>query len=202
MPEEIIHHKRVPRGLRDHIAHRFVRIAAGFADMFFREHYGHRAVVLETIAGVPGMVGALLLHLKSLRRIQDDRGWIESLVHEAVNERFHLMVYVQITKPTFVERGFIIVAQIFFFIGYFIIYLISPKTGHRIVGYLEEEAVESYTSYLKRIEAKPEKNVPAPLIAIRYWNLSPDARLLDVIRATREDEVTHRDRNHRFADEY
>ena len=38
------------------------------ADTFFAKRYGHRAVVLETIAGVPGMVAGMLIHLRSLRR--------------------------------------------------------------------------------------------------------------------------------------
>ena len=30
-----------------------------FADTFFAKRYGHRAVVLETVAGVPGMVAGM-----------------------------------------------------------------------------------------------------------------------------------------------
>jgi hypothetical protein len=41
--------------------------------------------------------------------------------------------------------------------------------------------------------------VPAPEIAIDYWRLRPDAKLLDVIYAVRSDESTHRFVNHSLA---
>jgi hypothetical protein len=34
-----------------------------------------RFVFLETVAGVPGMVGGMLRHLRSLRRMKRDLGW-------------------------------------------------------------------------------------------------------------------------------
>lgn len=34
-----------------------------------------RIVFLESIAGVPGMVGGMLRHLHSLRRMKRDNGW-------------------------------------------------------------------------------------------------------------------------------
>ena len=38
------------------------------------------AVVLETVAGVPGMVAGMWNHLRSLRKMKpDDRGWIKTL---------------------------------------------------------------------------------------------------------------------------
>eukprot|EP01069_Polyplicarium_translucidae_P008555 Polyplicarium_translucidae@DN3234_c0_g1_i3.p2 len=40
----------------------------------------NRIVFLETVAGVPGMVGAMCRHLKSLRSMQHDRGWIHTLL--------------------------------------------------------------------------------------------------------------------------
>ncbi|MHA7871874.1 MAG: alternative oxidase, partial [Hyphococcus sp.] len=60
-------------------------------------------------------------------------------------------------------------------------------------------AVVSYTNYLQEIDNGALENVPAPQIAIEYWNLPEDARLRDVVLAVREDEVGHRDRNHYFA---
>ena len=83
---------------------------------------------------------------------------------------------------------------------FFLLYLISPKTAHRVVGYLEEEAVFSYTEYLAGVDDGSYPNVPAPRIAIDYWNLAPDARLREVIIAVRADEAHHRDVNHAFAD--
>ena len=55
-----------------------------FADTFFAKRYVHRAVVLETVAAVPGMVGGALQHLRSLRSMEnDDSGWIQTLRGEA-----------------------------------------------------------------------------------------------------------------------
>ena len=66
------------------------------ADTFFAKRYGHRAVVLETVAAVPGMVAGMLIHLKSLRKMEDDRGWIKILLDEAENERMHLMTFIHV----------------------------------------------------------------------------------------------------------
>lgn len=192
------HHK--VHTLSDSIAFGSVRFARFFADLFFGPRYGHRAVVLETIAAVPGMVGGLLQHLRALRLLRDDRGWIKPLLDEAENERMHLMVYSQIACPTVIERWLIMFAQFIFYNVYFLLYLISPRTAHRAVGYLEEEAVKSYTEYLLVIEKYPYMNIAAPQLAIEYWGLKEDARLSDVIRATRLDEMYHRDVNHTYAD--
>ena len=192
---------RTPRTWSDRFALGVTKFARFFADVFFAHRYGHRAVVLETVAAVPGMVAATLQHLKSLRRMQDDRGWIRTLLDEAENERMHLMTFIEIAKPNTLERLLILVAQGLFYNGFFLLYLLSPKTAHRVVGYFEEEAVISYTGYLADIDAGRTANVAAPKIAIDYWKLAPDARLRDVVIAVRADEVGHRDVNHGFADE-
>ena len=192
------HHK--PQDLCDKIAYAFTKFLRFLADTFFKKKYGHRAVVLETVAAVPGMVAGMLLHLKSLRKMQDDKGWIKILLDEAANERMHLMTFIKIAKPTFIERLIIMVAQFIFILMYLFIYLISQKTAHRIVGYFEEEAVISYTEYLNEIEEGKIENIKAPEIAINYWNLPLNSRLKDVIKVIRDDEAGHRDVNHSFAD--
>ncbi|ADC72155.1 Alternative oxidase [Thioalkalivibrio sp. K90mix] len=192
------HHE--PRDFSDRVARAFTSMMRLFADTFFARRYGHRAVVLETVAGVPGMVGATLQHLRSLRRMEDDHGWIRTLMEEAENERMHLLTFIEIASPNWLERLLIILAQGFFYTLYFLIYVISPRTAHRIVGYFEEEAVISYTDYLEEVETGAIENIPAPDRAIQYWDLPEDARLSDVIRAVREDEAGHRDVNHGFAD--
>ena len=191
---------RKPEGLRDRIAFTFVKFLRFFADLFFRKRYGHRAVVLETVAAVPGMVAGLLQHLRAVRRMRDDQGWIKELLDEAENERMHLMTFIQVAQPTLFERGLIMVAQAIFYNFYFFLYLFAPKTAHRVIGYFEEEAVTSYTHYLREIDEGRLENGPAPQIAIDYWNLPKNARLRDVVIAVREDEAGHRDRNHYFAD--
>ena len=193
-----LHHQ--PRDFTDRLALRFVRFLRVFADAFFAKRYGHRAVVLETVAAVPGMVGGLLQHLKALRHIRDDQGWIRELLDEAENERMHLMTFIQIAKPTRLERLIIMVGQAIFYNFYFFLYLFAPRAAHRVVGYLEEEAVVSYTQYLAEIDAGRVENVPAPQIARDYWHLPAEATLRDVVLVIRADEAGHRDRNHQMAD--
>ena len=191
---------KAPEHFSDRVALGIVKFMRVFADAFFSKRYGHRAVVLETVAAVPGMVGGLLQHLKSLRHIREDEGWIRELLDEAENERMHLMTFIHIAKPSLFERGLIMFGQAVFFNTYFFLYLFAPKTAHRVVGYLEEEAVVSYTSYLAEVDSGQVDNVAAPKIAIDYWKLPADARLREVIIAVRADEARHRDVNHGFAD--
>ena len=194
-----VHH--APKGASDRIAYGFTKTLRFCADTFFAKRYGHRAIVLETVAAVPGMVGATINHLKCLRRMCDDRGWIRTLMDEAENERMHLMTFVEVAKPTLFERLVILGVQWVFYLAFFALYLISSKTAHRIVGYFEEEAVFSYTLYLKEIDEGRSANVPAPEIAKRYWNLPEGATLRDVVLVVRADEAHHRDVNHGFANE-
>ncbi|MDI1273203.1 alternative oxidase [Polaromonas sp.] len=190
-----------PRTFGDRFAYGFVRFLRFFADLFFAKRYGHRAIVLETVAAVPGMVGATLTHLRCLRRIEDDRGWIRTLMDEAENERMHLMTFIKIAQPNWFERGLVILVQGFFYNAYFLLYLIAPGVAHRVVGYFEEEAYTSYTNYLELIDSGAHANVAAPQIAKDYWKLPANATLRDVVLAVREDEAGHRDVNHGFANE-
>jgi ubiquinol oxidase len=192
-----IHHK--PENLSDKVALAFTKLLRFIADTFFKKKYGHRAVVLETVAAVPGMVGGMLIHLKSLRRIKEDKGWIKTLLDEAENERMHLMTFINIAQPTLFERFLIMFAQFVFIVFYLMVYIISPRTAHRIVGYFEEEAVISYTQYLEEVESGKIENVKAPKIAIDYWNLPLNSTLKDVIKVVRDDEAGHRDLNHSYA---
>ncbi len=197
---ETVQTHRPPEDFSDRVAFGFVKLLRFVADRFFAKRYGHRAVVLETVAAVPGMVAGLLQHLKALRYIRDDAGWVRELLDEAENERMHLMTFIQIAQPTTIERLVIMITQAVFYNFYFFLYLFFPKTAHRVVGYFEEEAVTSYTQYLEQIDAGRQENVPAPRLAIDYWDLPRDARLREVVVAVRADEAGHRDRNHGFAD--
>lgn len=198
-PNLNVHHPRI--NFSDNVAYAFTKFLRFFADTFFSSRYGHRAVVLETVAAVPGMVGGALQHLRALRRMQSDNGWIRKLLDEAENERMHLMTFIEIAKPNALERFLIIIAQGIFYNCFFLLYVISPKTAHRVVGYFEEEAVYSYTEYLAGVDSGKHENVPAPQIAIDYWGLAADAKLRDVIIVVRADEAGHRDVNHAFADQ-
>jgi ubiquinol oxidase len=192
------HH--APKGPSDRFALALTKLLRFFADTFFARRYGHRAVVLETVAAVPGMVGGALQHLRSIRRMKPDEGWIHTLLEEAENERMHLMTFIHISRPTQFERLLVLFAQGLFYNLFFLLYLVSSRTAHRVVGYFEEEAVSSYTEYLAGVDAGTYANVPAPQIAIDYWKLPAGARLREVIVAVRADEVHHRDVNHAFAD--
>jgi ubiquinol oxidase len=194
-----LHHS--PNDLSDKVALALTKFLRFFADQFFSGRYGHRAVVLETVAAVPGMVGGALQHLRSLRLMKSDQGWIRTLLDEAENERMHLMTFVEIAQPNAFERFLIVLAQGIFYNCFFVLYLISNRTAHRLVGYFEEEAVYSYTEYLAGIDNGQYENTPAPQIAIDYWKLPSDAKLRDVIIAVRADEANHRDVNHDFANQ-
>jgi ubiquinol oxidase len=195
--QPVIHHQ--PNGLSDRFALGFTKLLRFSADTFFAKRYGHRAIVLETVAAVPGMVGAMFTHLTCLRRMRDDEGWIRTLIEEAENERMHLMTFIEIAKPTWFERVVILSVQGVFLAGFSVLYLLSPRTAHRVVGYFEEEAVTSYTLYLQEIDEGRSPNVPAPAIAKHYWNLGDGATLRDVVLVVRADEAHHRDVNHAFA---
>ncbi len=188
-----------PASLSDRLALGVTKLLRFAADTFFAKRYGHRAVVLETVAAVPGMVGATLTHLRCLRTLSDDNGWIRTLMEEAENERMHLMTFLEVAQPTYFERLMIQLVQAVFYIGFFGLYLVSPRTAHRVVGYFEEEAVVSYSLYLAEIDSGRAPNVSAPAIARHYWQLPADATLRDVVAVVQADEAHHRDVNHGFA---
>ena len=192
---------REPKDFSDRIAYSLTMMFRWFADTFFAKRYGHRAVVLETVAGVPGMVAGMWQHLRSLRNMEpDERGWIKTLLEEAENERMHLMIFIEIAKPNWFERLLVLFAQFAFWHFYFVLYVFFPITAHRMVGYFEDQAVISYTHYLEEIDAGRTDNIPAPKIAREYYNLADNATLRDVVIAVRADEQGHADVNHSMAD--
>ena len=187
--------------MSDYFARSMTNFFRFVADTFFAKRYGHRAVVLETIAGVPGMVAGMWLHFKSLRKMKT--GWgpqIREMLEEAENERMHLMFFIELTQPNWFERLLVLFAQGVFIAFYFSIYVISYKTAHRMIAYFEEEAVYSYTEYLKMVEDGEVENVPAPQLAIDYYNMRQNAKLSDLIKKVRADEQHHSEVNHQYAD--
>ena len=189
--------------LSDQTAMAMTKFFRFFADVFFAKRYGHRAVVLETIAGVPGMVAGMWIHLKSLRQMKTGYGpMIRELLAEAENERMHLMFFIEIAKPNWFERMLILLAQLIFWNFYFVMFVFFPRTAHKMIAYFEEEAVRSYTTYLTMIENRQVRNVDAPQLAIDYYGLNKTAKLLDMVKAVRDDEARHAAANHQFADKY
>ena len=187
--------------IRNALAMGMTKFFRFFADTFFAKRYGHRAVVLETVAGVPGMVAGMWLHFKSLRKMKTGFGPdIREMLEEAENERMHLMFFIAIAQPNMFERLLVVLAQIIFMVFYFIIYVISYRLAHKMIAYFEEEAVRSYTDYLAMVENGEVENVPAPQLAIDYYKMKKDARLSDLIKCVRADEEHHSKVNHRYAD--
>ncbi|WEW58017.1 inducible alternative oxidase 2 [Emydomyces testavorans] len=162
-----------------------------------------RFIFLETVAGVPGMVGGMLRHMRSLRRMKRDLGWIETLLEEAYNERMHLLTFLKLAEPGWFMRLMVLGAQGVFFNAFFISYLISSRTCHRFVGYLEEEAVLTYTHAINDLRSGklPKwKDLDAPDIAVTYWKMPEGHRkMLDLLYYIRADEAKHREVNHTLA---
>ncbi len=162
-----------------------------------------RVIFLETIAGVPGFVGGMCRHLRSLRTLNRDGGWINHLLAEAENERQHLLTFMHERNPGYLFRALILAGQGVFMNIYFISYLLAPKTCHRFVGYLEDQAVKTYTHMLRDIddgEMKEWGSKPCTYEAKQYWQLPEGATWRDVVLAIRADESVHREFNHYLAD--
>ncbi|GAA5822847.1 hypothetical protein JCM3770_003197 [Rhodotorula araucariae] len=173
-----------------------------------RDDWMLRILFLESIAGVPGFSAAMLRHLRSLRLMRRDGGWINGLLQEAENERtrhaVHLLTFLKIRGPSPIFRLMVLAAQGVFTNLFFLSYLVSPKSCHRFVACLEEEAVSTYSGLVKALERDevPEWAPGAqkvPRIAIDYWRLPEPATMLDLVRAVRADEAGHRFVNHTLA---
>lgn len=178
--------------------------ATGYPNLTTERDWLHRILFLETVAGVPGFVAGLFRHFRSLRRLQRDQGWIHTLLEEAENERMHLLTFMDLRQPGILFRMAVVLTQGIFANAFLTAYLFSPQLCHRFVGYLEEEAVRTYTHVLQVIDepGSPlhEWNfTPAPVIAKEYWHLGPNATMRDVIEVVRADEACHRHVNHVFS---
>ena len=192
--------KNITSQSSDAFAYSMTKFFRFIADSFFLKRYGHRAVVLETVAGVPGMVAGVWMHFKSLRKMKAGYGeQIREMLSEAENERMHLMFFIEIAKPNIIERFIVLSSQLIFGVFYLFMYTFFTRTAHRMIGYFEDEAVSSYTEYLRMVESGEVENTPAPQIAINYYNLGADARLSELIKCVRADEQHHSEINHNYA---
>lgn len=187
-------------GLKHTLASSLTKMFKGVADCFFKQRYGHRAVVLETVAGVPGMIAGMFAHLRSLRHGESTTTPdIHEMLSEAENERMHLMMVLAVVQPTVLERFIIAVAQFVFWHIYLALYLLSPSTAHLMISMFEEEAVNSYTNYIGLIRQGHLPNPQAPKIAVDYYGLPSEALWVDVLEKIRLDEQHHCDANRRIA---
>ena len=78
-------------------------------------------------------------------------------------------------------------------------FLYNSHLKIRFVGYLEEQAVITYTNILEDLDSGRLplwKTLPSPAIAIDYWRLPADSMIRDVILSIRADEAHHRLVNH------
>ncbi|KAH7434441.1 hypothetical protein KP509_06G018000 [Ceratopteris richardii] len=106
-----LHRHHATTTLIDKIAFRTVKYLRVPVDLFFQKRYGCRAMMLETVAAVPGMVGGMFLHLRSLRKFEHSGGWIKALLEEAENERMHLMTFMEVAQPKWYERALVVTVQ-------------------------------------------------------------------------------------------
>ena len=189
--------------ISDNFAYSMTKFFRFIAESFFLKRYGHRAVVLETVAGVPGMVAGVWMHFKSLRKMKAGYGeQIREMLSEAENERMHLMFFIEIAKPNLIERFIVLFSQLLFGLFYLFMYIFFTRTAHRMIGYFEDEAVNSYSEYLKMVESGKVENTPAPHLAINYYQLGADAKLSDLIKCVRADEQHHSETNHSYANNF
>jgi len=209
--EKPLHHK--PRKVKDWLAYATMRTlyrVFNYCTGYKPDDPPAKAVVwrlilLESIAGCPGMVAAGMRHFRSLRRLERDHGWIHTLLEEAENERMHLLTVMKMFNAGIGTRLFVMGGQYFMVPVLSLTYIFSPKTVHRFVGYLEETAVHTYTDIIDHIEKpgtqlnKEWAHLKAPPIAIAYWRMPQDAMWIDVLRQICADESHHRDVNHSFA---
>ena len=114
----------------------------------------------------------------------------------------HLMAFIKIAQPNWLERTIILIAQGVFLNLYFLLYLVAPKKLRIAWSAISRKKRSSgYTQYLEQVDSGAVENLPrAPRMAIDYWKLPPDARLRELIVAVRADEAAHRDHNHGYAD--
>lgn len=158
-----------------------------------------RCIFLESIAGVPGMTAAFIRHLHSIRLLKRDKAWIETLLDEAYNERMHLLTFIKLGQPSWFTKSIIYIGQGVFCNLFFFNYLFFPKLCHRFVGYLEEEAVSTYTHLLESLESNrlPELDkLVVPEVALNYYDMPKTSNFRDLVLRIRADEAKHREVNH------
>ena len=85
----------------------------------------------------------------------------------------------------------------------YIFFKLKLQNIFRFVGYLEEQAVVTYSDILDKLDSGKLpmwSKLPAPDIAVTYWKLGEAALMRDVILAIRADEAHHRVVNHTLGD--
>lgn len=162
--------ERKPQGMSDRAASGIVSLLFRCGNLYFRDDYIKRAIFLESVASVPGLVCSNLHHLRCLRRLQPNE-WIKPLVDEAENERMHLLAVYSYAPLSIIQKLFIRILQISFVTLFSFLFVFTPRTSHRLVGFLEEHAVHSYTQMIRRIDDGKLINLPRQPSSKEYWGL-------------------------------
>jgi len=205
--------KHMPQTLADDVLQKMVRVAYHAFNFVTGYNHddpptssiGYRLIILESVAGVPGMLGGMFRHFRSLRQLERDHGFIFTLLEEAENERMHLIVCMGFFEAGPVTRFIVQAGQVALTPFLAALYVIRPQLLHRFVGYLEETAVHTYTNIVTMTETpgtklhEAWKDVPAPPTAKDYWQLPDDAMWVDCLKRMLADESHHRDVNHSMA---
>jgi hypothetical protein len=112
----------------------------------------------------------------------------------------HLLTFLKLAEPGPFMRLMVLGAQCVFFSGFSLAYMISPQICHRFVGYLEEEAVITYSKAINDLDNGhlPQwENLQAPQMAIKYWQMPEGQRCIrSLLLYVRADEAKHREVNH------
>lgn len=93
---------------------------------------------------------------------------------------FICQIWMKCLQPNAWNRLLVLAVQGVFFNAYFLGYMLSPRLCHRIAGYLEEEAVVSYTHFLDAIDKGKIENMKAPQIALGKNDIEEHAFLFHI----------------------
>ena len=134
--------KHIPQGLSELVLQKSVRLAYHSFNALTGYNsvdpppsaIGYRLTILESVAGVPGMLGGMFRHFRSLRQLERDHGFIFTLLEEAENERMHLIVCMSFFDAGPFTRFVVSAGQVAMTPFLTMLYLIRPQLLHRFVG--------------------------------------------------------------------
>lgn len=210
-PEKITIEHHQPKGVRDWVAYgllnsiiRMFDVLSGFQPNNMTEKkWGRHFLFMESISGVPRVIASFVRHLKAIFYKQHDSGAYHHLIQEEENERMHLFLWLTITNAGIFVKTSIALYQVFFAFFFGTMYTLSPRVGHRFLGYLEENIIRSYTLLIRDLEEGKLPNwktMREPKILFEYYELPEDKVFRDLILEVRADEVLHREVNHLMAE--
>lgn len=168
----------VPARVNDHLCIRLVKALRWIADRLFRDRFLHRAVMLKSISGAPPAAAAVVEHMRCILKKNRDPRVSRTVMNEAECHQMHLKIILELTNLTLVERWLVLVAQALHFVVCFVIFVLSPRMGFRLMGYALEESSVILTHMVNDIDM--DKIVvahPPPVAALEFWGLQSHFRL-------------------------